>query len=187
MATKELGNVKISLSDSIYTSISNQLSNAAPVVIPPVNQNRVIVLYGNQYFSKKELVDYVNGVNWSIDTSLIEPEINYTLGHLDYQDSGSGFVFQGDLALATGLEGLSEDNIDFNHLIDINQDKVNVNISFGDLFNIPFTNGGTVEYKGVLGLVFLNTLNELSLMLSFYPFNEYENTFRVKGSLILGE
>jgi len=186
MVSRELGNVKISLSDSIYSSIEDQMNGVASS-INPINKSRVVVIYGNRYYSKSDLQDYINGINWTVDTSANNISIDSSLGHLEYKGLDvSSMALQG--VISTGLEGLDAVNIDFTNLISILNGKVTVDISFGELFNIPFVYGENVMYQGILGLAFIDEVDEkMSLLLSFFPFNEYENVFRVKTSLILGE
>lgn len=186
MVSRELGNVKISLSDLVYESIENQM-NGIVAPINPIDKSRVIVIYGDRYYSKDDLHDYINGIDWTIDTSASNINIDSSLGHIEYKGLDvSSMVIQG--VLSTGLEGLDSVNIDFTNLIKIINGKISIDVSFGELFNIPFVYGENILYQGILGLAFLDEVDEkLSLLLNFFPFNDYKNIFKVKSNLILGE
>lgn len=186
MANKELGNVKISLSDTIYSSIKNQLMGVIDT-IPSIRTDRVIVVYGDKFYSKSDVVNYINSKDWNLPNTN-SSTIENSLGHLSYLNTAGTWALEPNLdTLPVGLEGLDAVNIDFSNLININSIGIDINIKFNELFNIPNNNSDNLYYLGILAIVFLDENNNYSLMSSFYPFNEYGNSFRVKSKLVIGE
>lgn len=186
MANKELGNVKVSLSDEIYSSIKNQLMGIVDT-IPSIKTDRVLVVYGNKFYSKNDIVNYIASKDWTLP-AVNDSSISDDIGHLAYLNTAGTWALEPSLdTLPVGLEGLDAVNIDFSNLINTTSIGIDINIKFNELFNIPNNNSENFYYMGIMAIVFLDENDNYSLMASFYPFNEYENSFRVKSKLVIGE
>jgi len=205
MADREIGNVKIGMSDDYYKYIQNLFKGIATTLNPNLSLTKVGIIYSNSYRSinevKEDIIDKLNtfpdiGIVADAYTSI---SAQGSTGILIYEESlGSWGIYNdiSDLTIAeqSGIDptSITDEMLDFSKINTVNvfpsSSVINLSLTMTEFFKIPRKDISGM-YHGVSGLVFFNNnvagkLTPL-FFLNTYPFMDANDGLTINGKINL--